>query len=744
MTSPVSVSPYSGTPSLRRPTFRATERFRSGGLGARASGPLVRNDGTLRGSLGVAFCGSRSAPGDGGVFLAGNAFAAAYPSPQGKDKKHLLVSRRRPPPDPNFSQMVRTRAMNVLVYSGDGVSSTSVEHARASLRALLAHRYDVMIVDANVLRSEPWTEQCALLVFPGGRDLPYLRDLAGTANQRILSYVRRGGRYLGICAGAYYASARVEFELGGPLAVEGSRELAFFPGVCQGSVFPGFQYNSMVGARAAAIHVDPGALGDGDLPEEFRVYHNGGGAFVGADSLPGVTVLARYANADALFREPSGLGAASVVDCQVGSGRAILTAVHPEYIPSRLDPAEYASVDSAAPFAALFQDNPARERLLSALLARLGLETSAAVAAEDSACTPLYLTCASEALLRRVVDAWAARFVPGTTTIRDERYVFNIVEGGCCYPAGAPENEKTVIVIPAGSAPPASLTPGFDVEKYLGYLKKCQREEEANQRYDGIPGELSFGCALLYASVTESTQNFLFPTARFVVRERNTSFTESLPDGSTFVATRQLQGRGEDALFPHTTAFAEGLVVPGKTDRPTYLALFSFPWRAISLAGRGRNSWISPPGCLQFSTYFRHPLAAAPLTVFIQYIAALAVVQAVKQRPGHEDVPLALKWPNDIYAVLPEAAAGGEAKIVKIGGVLVNSTFQNDEFRLVVGQCFFLLRGGRREERLSKAFSVRFFFVVVGISPDNSAFPTPPFPPRCRRERQHVAPYFRQ
>lgn len=42
-------------------------------------------------------------------------------------------------------------------------------------------------------------------VIPGGRDLPYCRDLNGYINDRIIRYVKEGGVYMGICAGAYYA-----------------------------------------------------------------------------------------------------------------------------------------------------------------------------------------------------------------------------------------------------------------------------------------------------------------------------------------------------------------------------------------------------------------------------------------------------------------------------------------------------------------------------------------------------------
>ena len=95
---------------------------------------------------------------------------------------------------------------------------------------------------------------------------------------------------------------------------------------------------------------------------------------------------------------------------------------------------------------------------------------------------------------------------------------------------------------------------------------------------------------------------------------------------------------------------------------------------------RGRNSWVSQLGALQFSFIVRHSarLSHAPV-VFIQYLIALAVVESIRERKGYEDVPLRVKWPNDVYADV-----NGDLK--KVGGLLVNSSFVQDEFLLVIGK----------------------------------------------------------
>lgn len=193
----------------------------------------------------------------------------------------------------------------------------------------------------ETLLKEPWQATCALLVIPGGADLGYCKTLNGAGNRLISAYVNKGGKYLGLCAGGYYASARCEFEVGRTqdgYEVVGDRELAFFPGTCRGLAFPGFVYHSEKGTRAAEVSVNRQELvsGAGIVPEVFRTYYNGGGVFVDADKFKnrGIEVLASYTES---LNVESGEGKAAVVYCKVGEGAAVLTGPHPEYVQLRHD-----------------------------------------------------------------------------------------------------------------------------------------------------------------------------------------------------------------------------------------------------------------------------------------------------------------------------------------------------------------------------------------------------------------------
>lgn len=125
------------------------------------------------------------------------------------------------------------------------------------------------------------------------------------------------------------------------------------------------------------------------------------------------------------------------------------------------------------------------------------------------------------------------------------------------------------------------------------------------------------------------------------VRRRNPKLLAALPDGAIFVASHQLAGRG-----------------------------------------RQHNSWISSKGCLQFSFVVRAPESLASKLVFVQYLVGLAIVEAVRSLPGYSEVGLQLKWPNDIYA---NVGSPRTPRLVKVGGILVNSSFHGGHFSIVVG-----------------------------------------------------------
>src|SRR6476620_3369467 len=104
---------------------------------------------------------------------------------------------------------------SIYIYQDDGVSDESLSQTITTFQHMLAPAYFIKTINAHEIIEGEWVQDAALFVMPGGSDLPYVRKLNGAGNQNIKDYVKNGGSYLGICAGAYYAAAYVEFDKSG-------------------------------------------------------------------------------------------------------------------------------------------------------------------------------------------------------------------------------------------------------------------------------------------------------------------------------------------------------------------------------------------------------------------------------------------------------------------------------------------------------------------------------------------------
>lgn len=205
--------------------------------------------------------------------------------------------------------------MNVLIYSGVGTSAVSVKCTLNSISAILSPFFDIKCVDSEYLNNEPWEKYCRCIVIPGGADIPYISHLESATLQRIRKWVADGGIYIGICAGAYFASGSIEFEKDRPeYKVCGNRELVLFGGSALGAVFPNFEYNSEKGSHAALL-VDENA-------HDFIAYFNGGCSFKYNEEGSNYVTLARYKEADML---------PAIVHGFLGKGKILLTGAHIEY-----------------------------------------------------------------------------------------------------------------------------------------------------------------------------------------------------------------------------------------------------------------------------------------------------------------------------------------------------------------------------------------------------------------------------
>jgi biotin--protein ligase len=173
--------------------------------------------------------------------------------------------------------------------------------------------YQIKTISAAQLKVENWTNDGVLLIMPGGADLPYTGKLNGKGNAIISEYIATGGKYLGICAGAYYGSSSIEFGVGTKLEVVGDRELKLFNGKAIGPAFGKYSYLDNSGAIPAQVVVDP--VG------ELLIFFNGGCYFSAGDC----KVISTY----------SQLNLPAIIS--VKNNNVILSGVHFEYDPTTLD-----------------------------------------------------------------------------------------------------------------------------------------------------------------------------------------------------------------------------------------------------------------------------------------------------------------------------------------------------------------------------------------------------------------------
>ncbi|KAI9867939.1 MAG: biotin holocarboxylase synthetase [Trichoglossum hirsutum] len=510
--------------------------------------------------------------------------------------------------------------VNVLVYSGDGSSAESVQNCLYSLRRLLFPNYAVIPITLNALIKEPWASTCALLVVPEGAGSSYHNVLKGEGDRLISQYVRAGGKYLGFGEGGGYMSKICIPDLSDRGNGSGGlQEHCFFPG----------EYHRRKAGEPGVKELRVAGTG-----ETFRSYYKGSGVFVDVENCSGkgTQVLASFTeNIEGDGRTEN----AAVVYCKVAEGAAILASPQLEFAPTR---EKCATADSMEIIDSLLRDDEKRGSFLKTCLENLYLKVGPN---ECTVLTPslIHISSLTQASAKDLADSWRE-----IITTKDENdYIlcgndtFYLEKASSAEPAppeekgaGFPDSREAILHIQVHSKdyPAIEETPFFN---HIAFYASLQDYQSLSQ-----PSTERFGRHLLYGEVLTSTNTLL---------EKNHSLLHRLPTGFTAIATLQTAGRG-----------------------------------------RGSNVWLSPLGCLLFSTCVRHPVnicSQAP-PAFVQYLAAMAIVEGVKSYDvGYEDVPVRLKWPNDIYAEEPTKL--GQDCYTKIGGILVQCSGDGKEYYLVVG-----------------------------------------------------------
>lgn len=216
--------------------------------------------------------------------------------------------------------VVKGRAPEVAVYDDKGSWDAGVQGYEHLLKKLgVTYR---AITAKDLLGGALQSGGFHLLYMPGGESWQYLSDLGEAGAKQVRAFVQNGGSYVGICAGAFYATSdRQGGHATGPYGI----------GLLQGTAYDGT-------ALGTAPFVDgtlPFELTDDPLVAGFA--HTFDWLLLGGPSFhytaaeaqrKDLRVLAKFSK----IEEP----AAIVFD--YGAGRVFLSAPHIEVEPGTIDP----------------------------------------------------------------------------------------------------------------------------------------------------------------------------------------------------------------------------------------------------------------------------------------------------------------------------------------------------------------------------------------------------------------------
>mgnify|MGYP001030502596 CR=1 FL=1 len=204
-------------------------------------------------------------------------------------------------------------SVDILIYQ-DYVHNSGI------LYRALCHYYGrerVGFCDAEDIMGGILGPAIHLFVMPGGADLYYCEKLNGAGNRRIRDYVEKGGNYLGICAGAYYACREIEWGKNTDQEIIGARELNFIDCLAKGPIRDFIKDGDINQSWNSAVTI---SVTDASEPVQIITAYSGGPVFT--EIRDDTKIIASFSD----LPEPN----ASVLEKIIGRGKVLLSSTHPE------------------------------------------------------------------------------------------------------------------------------------------------------------------------------------------------------------------------------------------------------------------------------------------------------------------------------------------------------------------------------------------------------------------------------
>ena len=219
----------------------------------------------------------------------------------------------------------QSEVSQVALYDGAGTGSNGV----TTLTKIFDEdpKFNVYHVGPWDLQSIP-LDQFSLVVFPGGSGSRQANAIGPAARAKVQSFVKQGGGYLGVCAGAYLCSAHYDWslELIDTKVFTGAREI---PGVGRKQMW---HRGPSANVKLELTEEGRKILGDWSGEVEVR-YHNGPiVSAAGNPKLPTFLPLAHFRSEVSAWEPQKGtmVGTPAIVASSFGAGRVIAISPHPE------------------------------------------------------------------------------------------------------------------------------------------------------------------------------------------------------------------------------------------------------------------------------------------------------------------------------------------------------------------------------------------------------------------------------
>ena len=198
---------------------------------------------------------------------------------------------------------------DIAIYADDGGYASGITAASLAFNSA---GFSITTVTASDINEGRLRSQARALYMPGGWAEHYVMDIDDAGATEIMNFMERGGGYIGVCAGSFYAAETIIWG-----NTEYPYDLDLFPGVPTGPVIEIASWPYYV---TTTITLDSTHPISAENPQQRTVLYYGGPIFVpniGAE----VSVIARFDENN----EPA------IVAFEHGRGRSFLTSVHLEY-----------------------------------------------------------------------------------------------------------------------------------------------------------------------------------------------------------------------------------------------------------------------------------------------------------------------------------------------------------------------------------------------------------------------------